>query len=195
MSKPIIAIDIDNVLAAHAGALMDVYNKLYDTSYKANDYDEKWAWINDDEKVQAFRKEILSSGVHRSMNVVPGASESAKRLLEKFDLVIITARWPEVSDITDTWVQKNFSGVFKDIHLTEVFMGQANGTKKSKADICHEIGAKYLIDDNYGHCKIAGEAGIHCVLFGDYAWNQTETLPANTVRCKDWQGVERYFGV
>ncbi len=195
MSKPIVAVDIDNVLAAHAGALIGVYNKLYDTSYQADDYDEKWSWIDSDDKVRAFRKEILSSGVHRSMDVVPGSSESAKRLHEQFSLVIVTARWPEVSDITNAWVQKNFSGLFQDVHLTEVFTGQANGTKKSKADICNEIGAKYLIDDNIGHCKIAGEAGIQCVLFGDYGWNQAETLPANTVRCREWQEVARYFGV
>ena len=62
-----------------------------------------------------------------------------------------------------------------------------------KAEICREIGADYLIDDQTKHCFAAAEAGIPAILYRDYPWNRNGQLPTGVTRCRTWQDVEQYF--
>ena len=63
----------------------------------------------------------------------------------------------------------------------------------TKAEICAEIGADYLVDDQPKHCLAAAKAGIKTILFGDYKWNRDTKLMPNMVRAKNWQEVLEYF--
>jgi hypothetical protein len=61
--------------------------------------------------------------------------------------------------------------------------------------ICQEIGAGYLIDDNVEHCRLAAEAGVKALLFGEYGWNKHLPTPPGVERVKDWKDVTDYFNV
>ncbi len=191
MSKPIIAVDIDNVLARHADALMDLYNDTYGTSFSAYDYDEQWSWMDDKARMDDFHPKFIASGLHGRMEPLVGSQEAIRILHQKYDLVIITARWKEVVELTLDWVNKNFPGMFIGVHFAQIW--QENGNMVSKAEIGKQLGAAYLIDDNLSHCLLAAEAGISSVLFGDYGWNKKETLPKLVVRAESWQAVQEYF--
>lgn len=57
------------------------------------------------------------------------------------------------------------------------------GTKRSKTDMCKEIGAKLLIDDSLKYARGCAHDGIKVLLFdhkGDYSWNK----PSNYERAQ-----------
>jgi hypothetical protein len=49
------------------------------------------------------------------------------------------------------------------------------------------------IDDQPKHCVAAADIGIKALLFGEYSWNRTDTLPVGVARVKDWVAVLQYF--
>ncbi|KAK4689009.1 hypothetical protein P7C73_g1083, partial [Tremellales sp. Uapishka_1] len=55
---------------------------------------------------------------------------------------------------------------------------QSGGEKKlrqSTTQLCQAIGASILVDDQYGNFPpMLENSDIHCLLFGDYAWNQND---------------------
>lgn len=64
---------------------------------------------------------------------------------------------------------------------------------KTKAEICHALGASTLIDDSLVHVSQCVDAGIDGILFGDYPWNQSAQLPDGIKRCVDWSAVLEHF--
>lgn len=198
MEKPIIAVDIDDVLSDENLAVLEFINEKYGLSLTAQDYDidgEYWGYwekvwqVSDDEGAERF-KAYVESGVKRNHRVLPGAVETIQHLKQDFELVIITARGDEQVDLTHEWLEEHFSKTFSDI----AFVHQRTGDKKgSKADIAIELGASYLIDDNAGHCELADKANIKALLFGNYGWNRSAAIGPNTQRVRDWAEVKAYF--
>jgi hypothetical protein len=64
--------------------------------------------------------------------------------------------------------------------------------KHTKAELCREIGAEYLIDDQIKHCAGAARAGLKAVLFGR---SPGAALPAGVTRAAHWDEVAEYFHV
>ncbi|HLA48993.1 MAG TPA: hypothetical protein VJY84_00415, partial [Candidatus Saccharimonadales bacterium] len=62
-----------------------------------------------------------------------------------------------------------------------------------KAEVCREIGADYLVDDQPKHCLAAADAGITALLFGDYKWTRVNNLPKNVIKVRNWPAVLEYF--
>ena len=65
----------------------------------------------------------------------------------------------------------------------------------TKAEVCKEIGAVALIDDSLKHLLQCSEVGIEGILFGDYPWNQTDSLPENITRCTNWLEVLEHLNI
>ena len=91
---------------------------------------------------------------------------------------------------TYEWVKKYFPGVFEGVHFVPIW---ETNNKVTKAEICQQIGADYLIDDLPRHCNLAAEVGIKALLFGDYSWNRNEEITEGVTRVKDWPAVVEYF--
>jgi hypothetical protein len=111
-------------------------------------------------------------------------------LKKKYDLVIVTARDKRGVAITHQALDEYYPNLFKDVHFVPLWGG---GKKATKAQICDEIGASYLIDDSFEHCSLAAEAGIEALLFGHYGWNHYQRLTSGMRRVKDWRAVSEYF--
>jgi 5'(3')-deoxyribonucleotidase len=103
---------------------------------------------------------------------------------------IVTARRAHLIDTTREWLANYFPGYFKDIHFVPIW---EPGNTITKADICKQIEADYLIDDLPKHCNVAADGGIKAILFGDYSWNKNENLHSGVVKCKDWDSVLSLF--
>jgi uncharacterized HAD superfamily protein len=66
------------------------------------------------------------------------------------------------------------------------------GVKRSKPDMCKDIGAVLLIDDSLDYASQCAEAQLDAILFGDYAWNRSkQDLHENIVRVAHWLDVEK----
>jgi len=193
MQRKSIAIDVDDVLADHAEAFIVFSNKNYGTNLSLGNYSDQWAdiWIDvDDEEVHRRAMEFLTLETVYSFQPKSGAVEVLRKLSSNADLYIVTARPSHLTDITVKWMDKYFAGIFKGIHMVPIW--EPNNVV-TKADICKQIGAKYLIDDNVEHCNIAIDGGITSILFGNYYWNNDLVTNDGITRCNDWQQVAKYF--
>ena len=193
-----IAIDIDDVLSDFTEAFIEYSNATYGTSYKAEDYTEdlQKLWGVDGEEVGRRIIELNRTGLAATL----GHKDHAKRVLEvlkkDYDLLIITFRIPEIKDMTMTWVEERFPGVFDQdkVYFTGL-LTHFNDTAKmpTKGDLAKELGADYLIDDQIKHCLSAAEMGIKSLLFGPCSWDHKTKLPENIVHVNDWLEVEKFF--
>lgn len=200
MTKPIIAIDIDDVLADNAAGFVAYSNAKWGTNLEVNDYDEHWAKLwnteHDIDETLRRRDDFMASGSYNSYTSKDRAYEVLKQLSERFELRIVTSRLMVMRDGTMDWLHEHYQGIFKDdtVHLAGIWDTLTHQSiNMTKADVVKSIGAQYLIDDQLKHCNAAAELDINAVLFGDYGWNQAEALPVNVTRIADWDGVLAYF--
>lgn len=200
MTRPIIAIDIDDVLADNAAGFIRYTNDKWGTSLEPDDYEEHWGkvWQTEHDLSETIRRrdELIEAGIYRTYAHDDSALPVLKRLSERFDLHVVTSRLAVMKDGTLEWLDKHYGGIFPpdNVHLAGIWEKvDASTHTVTKADTVRLIEAEYLIDDQLKHCEGAAENGVKALLFGNYKWNETDYLNANIVRVKDWNAVERYF--
>lgn len=198
MAKPIIAVDLDDVLASSAQSLVDFSNERWGTNLTVEDYNEDWSKMwQVDRKTEEERAVIVhGSGWAQSMPPHDAALEVLRRLKNRYELVIATSRVIKVHKETLAWLDRHYKGVFEAVHTSGIYDADITDDthRATKAQLIAEIGADYLIDDQLKHCLAVAEAGMEVVLFGDYAWNWYDgKLPRRVTRCADWAAVEAYF--
>ena len=192
----IIAVDLDDVLFDFIGYFFDWHNQEYGSNISRDDMGpsrklwEVWGGTREEasERVPVFFKQV------DMLNMPPmeGSVEALTVLKDSFSLNVISARDTRAAEISNFWIEKYFPGIFD-----QVFLGISNPLDKekshSKADIASQIGAGVLIDDQLVHTEECRMLNIHVLLFGDSLWNQSERLPENVTRAKDWAEVVEYF--
>ncbi len=198
MKRTIIAIDIDDVIADSTEAIRLSVNKRYNVNLKPEHYqvegdfwgyyERVWDMHNLSDRVN-YQDESAEMAVDQShIPLLPGALFAITELSKRFDIIFITARYTEWQEATAVWLDKNLSGLFKDLH----FAGNSeHADKKTKGQQAKEVGASWLIDDNPEHCLTAIAEGVNTVLFGEYGWQHD--APQDLLRCRDWPAVLEYF--
>lgn len=92
--------------------------------------------------------------------------EVLQRLKPHTDLVVVTSRQNVIKDITRDWVHTNFPNTFSEVHFGNHWA--KSGTSRSKSDMCLDVGADILIDDNPRYAYECACKGMHVLL---YNWN------------------------
>jgi 5'(3')-deoxyribonucleotidase len=196
VSKKIIAIDIDEVLFPFMDAFRVHYNKTYGTHFSQDDlqsYDlAKELGISVQEAVDRVYN-FHRSDDNKLVGPLLAARAAIKKLGRVYDLEIVSSRLPQLSSITASQLDKYFPGCFGGI--TSIGYAAVLEKPRTKAEVCLELNAFALIDDQLHHLAPAAERGIKAILFGNYSWNQTDKLPAGVTRCRDWPTVLKYFNV
>jgi 5'(3')-deoxyribonucleotidase len=199
MKKPIIAVDIDDVLASSTDALrVAVNNRLgvtlppeaymiesdywgyYDAVWEANGLSGR---ISLDELDAQMRKD------QSHIAPMPGAFAALSQMQNDYDFIVVTARSSKWAAATHAWLQANFPDIFHEVIFAE---GLEGIREKSKGDLCLEAGAHWLIDDNIEHALSALELGVLVVVFGEYGWHY-KGIPDGVVACKNWLDIGGYF--
>ncbi|MGB4759303.1 MAG: hypothetical protein WBP26_04565 [Candidatus Saccharimonadales bacterium] len=196
MNKPIIAVDIDDVLLPHFEDLVAWFNRTYGTSLtlKDNGNDDPEAWgVKTSKEAIRWVHTFFESDDFKKASPFEEAIHVLGKLAERYELVVITARDSIIEEVSRSWLSEHFGDLIKEAHFTAFY--SLEGRIRKKADVCLEIKAKYLIDDSLGNILSAAGVGVQGILFGDYPWNQTAALPANVIQCKDWSTVLEYFNV
>jgi 5'(3')-deoxyribonucleotidase len=198
MSKPKIAIDLDDVLADSTEAYRLQVNQrtgadLTAAHYKVPGeyhryYHRVWKQhgIFDRVPVDELDREMAADQSH--IPASDGALETLRYLGARYELVVMTARKPDWQPATRRWIAERYPDIFSEI----VFAGsQHNEVQESKGEACARVGAAYLIDDNFDHAGAAIHKGIQVIVFGDYGWHFK--LPPSVTRCRTWREVKEYF--
>ncbi len=196
-SRPTVAVDIDDVLADHAKQFVEFSNSRWGTHLSVEDYDEHWSdmWQIDNIETEVRAGDFFGSGIITKYNHSDEALSILTELSRKYDLIIVTSRRIQLEKETRSWIANRYPGIFTEIHFAGIWE-KADGKAhlRTKADLCQELGADYLIDDQLKHCIAAAKCGMKGLLFGEYTWNQSGELPENVVRVKGWEEVQQYFG-
>lgn len=180
---------MDDVLAGHAEAFIQFSNGNYTTNLTIEGYSDHWTDFWGDIGHDEIERRAMEFLTYESVNQFEPKEDAMKALAnlsKNNDLFVVTARPRHLLDASHRWINKHFKDIFKDIHLVPIW---EPNNKITKADICKQIGATYLIDDSVSHCNLVAEGGMKAILFGDYAWNRKEYINDGVIRCKGWSEV------
>ena len=190
-SKKIIGVDADEILAEFMEHFLMFHNLKYQTNFSKNEISSfRFEEVFKIEEKAVLRRigEFYEAEAVSEIKPVKGAIEGINKLLEKgYELEIITARPPYYREITVEWVEKHFPEKFKQIHFAFNPFNK-NSERLTKAQICKQIGAEVLIDDNLVNALDCAENGIMVYLM-NAPWNQTQDLPKNVVRVESWEEI------
>ena len=195
MNKPVIALDIDDVLVDTATHLLGSYNKTYGTKLTRSDYYSKDPVVHGvehfNEAAKRFEK-YMRTEAYSKAEPIPEAVQAIKYLSRYYDFIGVTSRPEYVAEATGKWLEKHF-GVLKAV-FTSFIMGATThqGTVLSKTEVCQDIGATYMIEDHLHHALPVSASGVTVLLF-DQLWNQKDDLPDNVIRVQNWQEIREYL--
>ncbi len=185
----VIAVDCDDVLIETTRFLVQDYNKNFGTkvtlgdAHKPNNPD----WGTDDSGLIMDRlSEIQNSKEYAEIEPIPDAVKAIHRLAKDNELHLITARDGSVEATTMAMLDKYFAGCFNSVEHV--------GKTRLKGEICRQIKADVLVDDNISHLLSAIEYGMPisgALHFGDYIWNQLDYPIEGVIECNNWESVER----
>ncbi len=191
MSKPIIAVDIDDALADSIEAVRLVVNRHVGVDLQSEHYRARgeywrylksvWARHNIDEKVN---REVIAPQMSMDQTHIQPHKNGLlmlHKLVKKYELIVVSARTLDWEEATYAWIELYFPHVFSKIVLAG---GHEAIRQKSKGQLCVENGALWLIDDNTEHASAALENGVNVILLGDYGWQTPDEIHADAVRCK-----------
>ena len=191
-----IAIDIDDVLADNAEKFTAFSNQRFNTRLTTGDYDEDWSkmWQVDINVVRSRAKEFHDSDAMAFYDVKDKAIDVLSRFSDKHDLLVITSRRVQVREVTHIWLSDHYPGIFHqdNVHFAGIWdKFDDQSINQTKASLVNSLGVDVLIDDQPKHCIGAASVGTKAILFGDYSWNRTASLPEDIMRCRSWLDVER----
>jgi uncharacterized HAD superfamily protein len=195
LNKPVIALDIDDVLINSADLLMEDYNRRFGTSLTRADYYSKdiskFGVSHYDLAADRFR-EFQESKAFTDAEAIQEAIESVFKLAPYYEFVGVTSRPEFIKSQTNKWIGKRFGTNISRIIHTSFVMGRSDhvGTVLTKADVCEKINASYLIEDHLHHAVPVAENGTRVFLI-DQIWNQSDDLPATITRVHSWTEIER----
>jgi uncharacterized HAD superfamily protein len=194
MKRPIIALDIDDVLAGSMTAVRLMVNKQLGVELQPEHYavaGDYWGYYESiwASHGLAISFDDLDEKTLKDMYLpFEKAAPVLTKLAKHYRLVVITSRNENWRELTRQWSKQHFPGLISDI----VFAGsKEHAIKRTKGEVCAELGAEWLIDDNLEHCIDAAKYGVQPILFGMYGWQRG--APEDMIRCKDWTAVEECF--
>jgi 5'(3')-deoxyribonucleotidase len=196
MKKPVIAVDIDDVLVDTAAKLLDDYNRKYGTSLTKHHYykkDVEPLGVTDYAIAAERLAKYHTSPDFLEAHPIPDAIDVIQRLSPHFEFIGVTSRPETIAEPTRAWAKQHFGDAISKIIFTSFVMAaEKDQTPLTKAIACKEIGAVFMIKDHLGHALPVSELGVKVFLI-DQLWNQHDALPENVIRTSGWSDVEKHL--
>jgi len=178
---PLLAIDFDDVLFDCNDALQRIIR---------DEFNDKLPYMEFITKYPELKNEIfhfLYGSYHHKCSVICGAQNVLSHLASSFRMVVITGRSESRKEQTEEWLESNFSKLFSKVYFTNTFLGEPWEEKRSKSDLCKDVGIDILIDDSVEEAMEVSSIGIPVLLF-DRPWNRIDLVDA-ICRVNDWNQV------
>lgn len=187
--KLTVAIDFDEVLFPLSVELIRRHNGQYGTSFTTNHFvtyvlGDVWGhtYVESVAKVHAFLGED-----HINVPPIAGAVDALAQLRQDYELIVVTSRDRLLQQQTERWLSSHFPRAFSDVF----FAGNKHTGRgfQTKVELCLRSNAVCLIDDSLDYASECSVAGIPGILFGDYPWNESASLPPGVLRAECWADV------
>jgi uncharacterized HAD superfamily protein len=167
--EAVIAVDVDEVLADFIPTLALYHNEMWGSNLSSasfHSYEFHHVWGGTFEECNVKMHQFFETTHLDQLSPVKGALEALQWLKDETgaELHIVTSRQHAIADRTRYWIDTHFPGIFKEVHFGNHY--SSSGQKRSKPEMCQDIGALVIIDDSQKYAGHCAEAGIPCVLFG-----------------------------
>ncbi|KAF0973890.1 hypothetical protein FDP41_007277 [Naegleria fowleri] len=199
-NKPIIAVDIDEVLTPFVPLLIEFYNKHHLLEGQQpldmkmfHSYHFRDVWDGSEERSKQIVDEFLQSELFLGQPILDEtAFDVLQSLSTKYKLVIVTSRQHKLKEQTQMFLQKYFPNTFAEILMGNHY-GETGQTQMTKPEMCRQLNAVLLIDDSLKYCQQCVDEKIPAILFGNYAWNvNSQPLDSHwIIRVDGWSQVEQ----
>merc|ERR1719229_12027 len=199
--KPIVAVDLDEVLGKFVPRLIEWHNRVYKKPFlklemfKTYRFVDTWGGTNEesDRKVQEFQQ----SEEFLKMPTIPDAFSTLNELKDEFDFYVVTSRQANLEKVTEEWVNRHFPGIFEGVLLGNHWGPTASkATSISKPEMCRRIGACAIIDDA---CKYVTQCSESLPLViqlnwrGENPWCLQQPIPKTVKIAYQWDHVKEYL--
>lgn len=193
MNEKIIAVDIDEVLSETLKSMLKrhwyiIKNRKikWEDLNNYNIWEIEDLWLSKNEAIAMFAQFQFWSGFFNKIEPVQWAKKNILAMKEKwYKFYAITARLTILKPTTLLWLNKHFYWCFEKVIFANFF----TKWEKKKSDICKEIWASVIIEDNLETCIDCANQWMKCYLF-DKPRNQCEELPENIKRVYNWNEVD-----
>jgi uncharacterized HAD superfamily protein len=188
-----IGVDLDDVLVQLLVGLDKYHNDIYKTELVFEDHKDfnlSKVWNCSDEEMKKRVYDFYRSDYTNDLIPLDGAVKAIDRLSKNNELILITSRSESIKDRTIEWIEKYFPKKFSKIFFTSQF--DSKKVKKTKGDLCVELGISLMIEDHLEYaCECAGK-NIE-VLLMNKPYNQNVNLPLRVKRVFDWKEIENFL--
>ncbi len=177
--KPILGVDIDNVLADSDVQLRAMIREMCGidiraeqmTRYEYEAYGVTWEQLG-----EVFRR--FNVDTCRTLKVVPGAKAAMSRLARRYEIALVTSRNPESKAGTEYWL-KTKGLPYDQLHFN---------------DEKHALGISYhaFIEDRHEHAHRIATTGAAVYLLSR-PWNDRPLAHPNVRRVDTWEEILRYL--
>lgn len=193
----VVAVDCDDVLIPTAHRVVEYYNGIYATRMTMDQFYmpptlETWGVLTIEEVSERIEG-IIRTQQHEFVEPFADAITATQKLADHHELHIVTSRPLSLLPLTQKMTETYFPGVFKSItHISSYARLEAGGVRRTKGEVCKELGAHLLIDDHIRHGRDARTSGVEeVILFGDYPWNARERHEDSFKFCLNWDETAR----
>ena len=189
VQKPVLVVDIDDVLAEFVNSLNKFHNDFFDTDFKLQDYihydlENIWGGTKQDSLNKLFS--FYDSKNFDDLNPVKDAFNALKELFKKFKIIAITGRPYKIKEKTENFIKKNFGNLIDEILFTNHILKQT--VNMDKSSVCLSKGVRFIVEDHLGISNKCAEKGIKVFLINK-SWNQGPLINENVQRVKDWNEI------
>lgn len=178
--KPMIGLDMDDVLCHYVPFLLYWHNETHGTSFsmmdmKFHQLTELWGGTHaeSERKIHEFSKTTM----YKNLPCIKGCFQHLKALQDQFDFVVVTARNATCAHETETWLNKHLPNLIQQVqYCSRHDEHEQNGQPRvaTKADICRQLNVTAMIDDSYLNAKHCSVVVKHVALFNHqmkYPWS------------------------
>lgn len=181
-----IGIDIDEVVVEFFSVYLKLFNERFGKNLVLDDIFkfEIWKCIDvSKDDILKLAEDFNNSEKFFEVPLVEGVQESLNKLNKIFDINFITSRPENIVEKTNFFLNDHFA----EIDFNVYFSGGIWNNKKSKTQICKELGIKILIEDRRKYALGCAQEGIKVLLF-DKPWNQN-CEHKNMIRVYNWEEI------
>jgi uncharacterized HAD superfamily protein len=185
-----IGIDLDDTLSYTIPEMVEFHNKNYGTNLKPEDYKKYEQWYIWSETLEEALKrlyEFHTSDYGENIKPILYAKDILDKAKENNQIFVITARSKNIEKETRDWLEKYYPNIFSKIYFTDNYSKE--NKKVTKKGVCDELGIDIFIEDNLQYATECANPERKVYLL-DYPWNQSESLPENVKRVKDWKEID-----
>jgi len=179
MKRPLIVLDIDEVLLDTISAINDQYNQQHGTNFSRRDF-ASYTWhhvwgISRDDAID-FNYDFFKDHADK-IEPISGAEIGVRGLAMGHDLMALTARPEDHREVTQKSLDKHFPDIGK---LRMVNSYARSGTPEFKSDYIRGKDAFLVIEDQVHHA-IDMAPYVERVFLYNAPWNKPQNLPADLV--------------